>query len=80
MSNTQPAVRFFPIEMQSRLSWYILVMIPNAVHPEIHGFRTASDAREWIREHSFEWLQEYNGKRTSTRVGARALQMLGGDA
>jgi hypothetical protein len=80
MSETQPTVKFVPIEMPSRQQWYVLVMIPNAVHPEIHAFRTASDAHEWIREHSLEWLQEYTGRRASTRVETRALQMLSGDA
>jgi len=64
MSNIKRKVQFEPLKMKLESGWYVRVTFPFGGQPQkIDGFKTRTEAREWIKSKSAAWLKEYEGGR-----------------
>jgi hypothetical protein len=56
---------FEPAELKGRTGWCVRIMLPNGIKPQIDGFETETEARDWIKARSTAWLKMYeSGKYT----------------
>jgi hypothetical protein len=54
-------VEFEPVMMKIGSGWYVRITLPDGVGPQLGGFKTEDEAREWIARESAAWLKEYEG-------------------
>lgn len=58
MASINPKVEFEPLQMGNRVGWYVRVTLPNGKQPNLGGFKTEAEAREWIARELAHWLKE----------------------
>jgi hypothetical protein len=63
MATTKPKVEFEPVPMKIGSGWCVRVTLPYGASPQLGGFKTEEEAREWIRRKSAAWLREYESGR-----------------
>jgi hypothetical protein len=63
MATPKPKVDFYPAPMKIGSGWCVRVTIPFGPSPDLGGFKTEEEAREWIVHKSRAWLKEYEGGR-----------------
>jgi hypothetical protein len=50
---------FEPLQMKTRVGWYVLVTRPLGPQQQLGGFNSESEARERIARKSAAWLKEH---------------------
>jgi hypothetical protein len=65
MATPKPKTKFEPTELKGRTGWCVRIMLPSGIQPQIDGFETEAEARDWIKARSTAWLKMYeSGKYT----------------
>ena len=65
MATPKLKTKFEPAELKGQTGWCVRIMLPNGIHPQIDGFETEAEARDWIKARSTAWLKMYeSGKYT----------------
>jgi hypothetical protein len=59
MATAPRKVEFVPTEMKVGRGWYVKAVLPNAPPLHLGGFKTESEAMEWVARKSKKWLNEY---------------------
>ncbi len=63
MATPKRKIEFEAVEMMIGRGWYVLVKLPSGPQPQLGGFNSEAEARDWITRKSAVWLKEYqNGK------------------
>jgi hypothetical protein len=50
---------FEPMQMKSRLGWYVLVAPVRGQPRQLGGFNNETEAKEWITRKSAAWLKDH---------------------
>jgi hypothetical protein len=56
-------VEFEPARMEIGRGWCVRVKLPRGEGPQLGGFKTEDEARDWINRKSAAWLKEYEDGR-----------------
>jgi hypothetical protein len=57
MVDVQTKVEFAPVEMKTGSGWSVRVLLPSGKEFNLGGFKTITDAKEWIARKSALWLK-----------------------
>jgi hypothetical protein len=61
MARAKPKVDFEPARMKFGTGWCVRVMFAEGLCPQLGGFKTEEEARDWINRKSAAWLKQYEG-------------------
>jgi hypothetical protein len=60
MVKAKPKAEFEAVEMTIAAGWFVRVMLPiGQQQPQLGGFKSEAEAKEWIERDSAEWLKGY---------------------
>jgi hypothetical protein len=63
MAPHKAKTKFEPAELKAGIGWCVRLTLPSGRQPQIDGFETEAEAREWIKARSAAWLKMYESGR-----------------
>jgi len=63
MATHKPKTKFEPAELKAGTGWCVRLTLPSGRQPQIDGFETEAEARDWIKARSTAWLKMYESGR-----------------